>query len=75
MDGREQRIREVAHRLWEQEGWPADQDKRHWEMAERMVDTEGQAGASVDSGQKAQQTRPRRPRGTASPKRKKTPRA
>jgi hypothetical protein len=35
LDDREQRIREIAHRLWEEEGRPPDQEKRHWEAAER----------------------------------------
>ena len=33
MTNRDQRIRELAHRLWEQEGRPGSQEKRHWEMA------------------------------------------
>ena len=36
-DDREQRIRETAHRIWEDEGRPPGQDKRHWEMAEGLV--------------------------------------
>jgi Protein of unknown function (DUF2934) len=34
---REQRIREKAHALWEQEGRPAGQESRHWEEAEKQV--------------------------------------
>ena len=41
---REQRVREIAHRLWEEEGRPCDQDKRHWATAERIFDSE-QGGA------------------------------
>ena len=36
-DDREQRIREMAHRIWEDEGRPPGRDKRHWEMAESLV--------------------------------------
>jgi hypothetical protein len=43
MPDREQRVREIAHRLWEDEGRPHDQDKRHWHAAERMVDAEATA--------------------------------
>ena len=39
-DDREQRIREMAHRIWEDEGRPPGRDKRHWEMAESLVGEE-----------------------------------
>ena len=40
MTDREHRVREIAHRLWEEEGRPSDQEKRHWATAERMFDAE-----------------------------------
>ncbi|WP_245392631.1 DUF2934 domain-containing protein [Salinicola halimionae] len=40
MTGREQRVRMLAYRLWESEGRPEDQEARHWEMAERIVEAE-----------------------------------
>jgi hypothetical protein len=40
MSQREQQVREIAHRLWEEEGRPADQEKRHWATAERMLDAQ-----------------------------------
>jgi len=40
MTSREQRIRMLAHRIWESEGRPDDQEARHWEMAERIVEAE-----------------------------------
>jgi len=40
---REQRVREIAHRLWEEEGRPTDQDKRHWITAEQIFDAEARA--------------------------------
>ena len=33
MEDREQRIRNIAHRFWEEEGRPAGQEERHWRMA------------------------------------------
>ena len=40
MISREQRVRMLAYRIWESEGRPDDQDDRHWEMAERIVEAE-----------------------------------
>ncbi len=40
MTDKERRIREVAHRIWEDEGPPADQAERHWEMAQRVVEAD-----------------------------------
>ena len=40
MPDREHRVREIAHWLWEQEGRPSDQDKRHWTAAEQIVDAQ-----------------------------------
>lgn len=37
MDDRESRIREVAHRLWEEEGHPHGRAAAHWEMASELV--------------------------------------
>jgi len=38
---RENRIREKAHQIWEKEGRPHGHDKRHWDEAERELDTDG----------------------------------
>ncbi len=38
----EQRIRELAHQIWESEGRPEGQDTRHWEMATKLLDSEQQ---------------------------------
>lgn len=43
---RERRVREIAHRLWEEEGRPADQEKRHWATAERIFDTEARVSST-----------------------------
>jgi Protein of unknown function (DUF2934) len=45
MTDKEQRIREVAHRIWEDEGRPADQAERHWEMAQRVVEAADPEGS------------------------------
>ncbi|HLW90327.1 MAG TPA: DUF2934 domain-containing protein [Roseiarcus sp.] len=37
MSDREQKIREIAFRIWEEEGRPLGHAERHWEMAERIV--------------------------------------
>ncbi len=41
-EDRERRIREIAHRIWEDEGRPPGQEQRHWEMAEREFVAEQQ---------------------------------
>ncbi|WP_151613576.1 DUF2934 domain-containing protein [Sinorhizobium alkalisoli] len=55
MDEREELIRRRAYAIWEKEGRPDGQDKRHWEQASRemargngpdpMEETEGTTGA------------------------------
>jgi len=37
MAPREDRIRELAHHLWEQEGRPHGRDEAHWEMAKELA--------------------------------------
>ena len=49
MSEKEQRIREIAHRLWEEEGQPADQAERHWQMAVKIVEEEEAAHAHPSS--------------------------
>jgi hypothetical protein len=34
---RQDRIREVAHRIWREEGCPQGRDEAHWHMARRLV--------------------------------------
>jgi len=62
MSQREQQVREIAHRLWEEEGRPADQERRHWATAERMVDAQERA-----SGAGAETKRPHEEAQAASP--------
>jgi hypothetical protein len=33
----ETRVREIAHRLWEQEGRPEGRENAHWEMARELA--------------------------------------
>jgi hypothetical protein len=47
MPDREHRVREIAHRLWEQEGRPSDQDKRHWATAEQILDAQERTDATM----------------------------
>jgi Protein of unknown function (DUF2934) len=37
MDDLEERVRERAHRLWQQEGCPEGRADAHWEMARELV--------------------------------------
>lgn len=37
-EDREQRIRELAYAIWEQEGRPEGRSERHWETAEKAVE-------------------------------------
>ncbi len=46
MDDTEQRIRERAHRLWEEEGRPDGREINHWEQARFLVRTETSPEAS-----------------------------
>lgn len=58
MADREQQVREIAHRLWEEEGRPCGDDKRHWATAEDMV---AQSGAVHSSAQTAKRAKSRKP--------------
>jgi Protein of unknown function (DUF2934) len=37
MDNKEQRIRETAYRLWEEDGRPHGQADRHWNIAQKLA--------------------------------------
>jgi hypothetical protein len=47
-----ERIRERAHRLWEEQGQPEGRDAEHWEQATREIDAEDAEGrgAAGDAG-------------------------
>ena len=40
---RDERIRELAHRIWESEGRPPGQQIRHWQMATRLIEASERA--------------------------------
>jgi hypothetical protein len=40
MADREERIREIAHRLWEEAGRPSGLTAQHWEKAQQIVHAE-----------------------------------
>lgn len=41
MQDREQRIRDLAYRLWIQEGRPDGRAQQHWDLAADMIDADG----------------------------------
>ena len=41
---REQRIREIAYGLWEEEGFPEGEHERHWFSAEALFNAEAAPG-------------------------------
>jgi hypothetical protein len=49
MADREQQVREIAHRLWEEEGCPSGEDKRHWATAENIVAQSDHASGAAQS--------------------------
>jgi hypothetical protein len=49
MDDRDQRIREIAYRLWEQEGYPESHADRHWAAAFAIVEEQDAEGANSNS--------------------------
>ena len=49
MDDRDQRIREIAYRLWEQEGYPESHADRHWAAAVAIVEEQDAEGANSNS--------------------------
>jgi Protein of unknown function (DUF2934) len=49
MNDREHRVRDIAHRLWEEEGRPAHQEKRHWEAAERIVEAQDRSSGGTSA--------------------------
>ncbi len=49
---REGRVRGRAHEIWEQEGRPTGQEKRHWDQASSEIDIEEVASAGKAAGAK-----------------------
>jgi hypothetical protein len=50
-----ERLREIAYRIWEQEGRPSGLDRKHWEMAEFIQADEAEAEAKDRSSPPALQ--------------------
>src|SRR5690554_905744 len=44
----EERIRNLAHKIWESEGRPEGQQQRHWDMALKIVIAEREEGVDVE---------------------------
>jgi hypothetical protein len=55
MDDREQRIREIAYFLWEQEAYPDGRAEEHWAAAEAVVDAQD---AERKTGEEGPQGKP-----------------
>lgn len=55
----EQRIRELAHQIWESEGRPEGHDIRHWEMAIKLLDSEQQGELQPAPPKKTAARKPR----------------
>jgi hypothetical protein len=51
---REQRIREIAYQLWVDEGYPVDQEERHWRMAE-IVFAQEEASRALGEAKKPEE--------------------
>lgn len=55
-DDRQERIRNRAHQIWQQEGQPAGQHERHWHQAAADVDAEHATGTSSVAKKPAKKT-------------------
>ncbi|RAN82278.1 hypothetical protein B5P43_05680 [Bacillus sp. SRB_336] len=53
----EQRIRELAHHIWESEGRPRGEEERHWLMAERLVEASELAQSATGNPRAAPKAR------------------
>jgi hypothetical protein len=58
-EAREQRIRELAHRMWEEEGRPDDQAHRHWEKARQVIEEEERERRRSATGAEAPRKEPK----------------
>jgi Protein of unknown function (DUF2934) len=59
MVGKEQRIREIAYRLWEEDGRPIGLADRHWQMATKLAD---QGEQTTSAPARVVDTRPKKKR-------------
>ena len=51
MSDKEQRIREVAYFIWQEEGCPEGQVDRHWQSAQAIVEAQDAQGNTDESEQ------------------------
>ena len=58
MNQQEQRTRELAYEIWLSEGRPEGQEERHWEMACKLVETQGSAAAAPTKPARSRKRRP-----------------
>lgn len=59
MNNEEQRIRELAYQIWENEGRPEGKTEHHWALARELVESESRGDLA------ATDTKPKRARKTA----------
>jgi len=63
----EQDIRDLAHQLWVSEGKPEGQSDKHWKLAKRLLETDGNGmhphhqKRSVDPSEKTGEFEPEQP--------------
>lgn len=50
----EQRIREKAYAIWQAEGCPTGEERRHWEMACKQAEAEVEAEAGTNAAAKVE---------------------
>ncbi|MBZ9905092.1 DUF2934 domain-containing protein [Mesorhizobium sp. BR115XR7A] len=68
-DDRQERIRNRAHQIWQEEGHPAGQHERHWHQAAADVDREDAVKPTV--GKKPAKKAPGASKAKAAPKQEK----
>jgi hypothetical protein len=49
-DDDEERVRAIAYRIWEEEGFPEGQAERHWEMARQAIEAEKEERLRIAAG-------------------------
>lgn len=59
MSDREERIRQHAYRIWQEEGTPDGQARRHWEMAEELVAQEEGVSLTTEPNPMREEAPPR----------------
>lgn len=66
MASSEKDIRDLAHQLWESEGRPEGQAEKHWKLAIRLIEADGNnahphAKRSIDPSEKTGPNEPEQP--------------